>query len=189
MKKIKAKTKLRRGFMVPRKAAATGLVVVLAVAAFALSPYGKSATHAAGNKQYCAYSGGHLACLNAWDGGPFVRVYTHLNVANNTFQFGQASNGLWYLRYNGPSSWNGRCVGDAYNDPNNHVTSLDVCPGTLSNPNGGWGTNFKWISCTSNHHYGYEFLNVHSGKYLAPDLYLDNSAFTTLGPPTCFGEY
>lgn len=99
---------------------------------------------AASVQQFCYYdAGGHPACLNAWGGGPYVNVETSDNtvIQNNHFQLREESNGYVELQFAGGGKWNGRCIGDASNDPNLADTSLDAC-GSITN-GAGWGTQFQ----------------------------------------------
>ncbi|HSW80601.1 MAG TPA: hypothetical protein VLG47_07530 [Candidatus Saccharimonadales bacterium] len=99
---------------------------------------GSSTAFAASGSQYCTTTP-YVACLNAWNGGPFVNVYTARGTTNNDFTVFQV-NGIWAIKYTGDNGAVGRCVGDANNDPNLAYTSLDVCP--TPGDSGGWGTNF-----------------------------------------------
>lgn len=82
------------------------------------------------------YRGGFI---NAWGGGPFVKVYQGGGVVNNDFTLINNAGG-WQLEFTG-HGYSGYCVGDAYNDPNNGYTSLDPCGGVGGGP-AGWGTLF-----------------------------------------------
>jgi hypothetical protein len=88
---------------------------------------------------------GTFACLNAWNGGPWVRVYEHTGTRNNNFEaIQEPGNGYWYIEFIGGGSWNGKCVGDAYNNVGRADASLDTCPG--GSGSAGWGTNFNLVS-------------------------------------------
>lgn len=103
--------------------------------------------HAASGDQWCYQTGGQ-ACVNAWSGGPFVKVYTSRGVVNNDFTLIYNTNAQGYqLEFTGGGAWNGYCVGDEYNDPNNGYTSLDPCG---LNGGEGWGTVFTTQTCASN---------------------------------------
>src|SRR5580692_3229827 len=104
-------------------------------------------------------------CLNAWNRGPWVNVYTNMGaVPNDEFSINSLNNGNTYIEFVGGGSWSGQCIGDSNNDPNQDYTSLDQCP-TNSN-SGGWGTNFKEITCGEGD--SFAFKNNHWGGYLWP---------------------
>jgi hypothetical protein len=127
------------------------------------------------------------ACLNAWNGGPFIYVYTAYGAEpDDEFGIHTLSNGNVYIEFTGGGSWNKHCVGDAYNDPDYVTTSLDACP-TNSN-SGGWGTNFTESACGNEG--GIAFKDIHGKGYLYPlsdsngeSFYLNGSSSTS----HCFG--
>ncbi len=147
----------------------------------------KGTSHAAAGygNQLCTTYHNTLTCLNAWNGGPWVDVYSHLGTGNNDFSIG-AANGYWHIADtgNGNISWIGKCIGSAYNDPNGDEASLDPCP--YSGYSGGWGTNFIRYNCSG----GYEFKDVHSGKYLFPNGWANGANFDLYGSSAfCFRLY
>jgi hypothetical protein len=149
----------------PARAAA-----ILAAAA-AVTGLTFSTAHAASGNQIC-YSnpiGQHYACLNAWNGGPFVKVYT-LGAGNNDFTMINLGGGNVGLEDSGDNPWASNCVGDAYNDQNHADTSLDAC-------GSGWGTNFT--TSTSGCPAGWiAFHNNHWNAWLGPpDSYGNGSPF------------
>jgi len=136
---------------------------------------------AASGNQIC-YSnppGTGYACVNAWNGGPFVKVYT-LGAGNNDFTMISLGNGNYGLKDTGNNNWAGNCVGDAYNDPNRADTSLNAC-------GSGWGTNFT--TSTSGCPAGWiAFHNNHWNGWLGPpDSYGNGSPFyLNKGAKICF---
>jgi hypothetical protein len=125
--------------------------------------------------QYCGPNFGN-DCLNAWNGGPYVNVYTGGDETRDTNQNFMVidengnQNGTAEIMYTGSSSWNGRCIGDASNDSTLADVSLDACarPGQTA----GWGTQFTWgtSGCPSGTVW---FHNNHWPGYLRPP---DNAA-------------
>src|SRR5882672_10244729 len=185
MKKVKTKkpTKLLVMIKSSRKALVLGSVAVLAVVAFAVSPWGKSGTLAYSGNEWCAKNSfGTRGCLNAWNGGPWVRILAHTGAANTYFSLIQDGTGNSYFKFTGPGVWNNHCIGDAYNDPNQeHLASLDPC-------GKGWGTYFNAYKSCDNYT-GWTFKNVHSGKFLSlgsfsngANVYLDSSTQTCWHP-------
>jgi hypothetical protein len=83
---------------------------------------------------------------------------------------GPQSNGNVVIAFlPGSGTWNGYCVGDAYNESGDARVSLDPCGN--NGQGAGWGTQFEWIQgngsngCPS----GYSaFYNRHWGGYLGP---------------------
>src|SRR2546430_2430153 len=67
---------------------------------------------------YYPDSGNHAA-LNAWNGGPFVKVYHSCADPNDRFTILFPGGNNVQLEFTGGGSWDGSCVGNAYNDPNN----------------------------------------------------------------------
>lgn len=117
--------------------------------------------------QYIAGYLGGVQVINAWNGGPFVKVWNMAGSTNNDFTAGaDPFNNRIVIEYTGGGSWNGQCVGDAYNNSSRADTSLDPC--ATSGNNGGWGTNFSSgnSGCGSDQLW---FHNDHWGGYLAGD--------------------
>lgn len=132
-------------------------VAVAAGAALALISI--PAAHAGTGNQYCDSNG---VCPNAWNGGPFVKG-EYYPATNNDFTFVgnyslcnggittstcpghgvAAGQGIGAFEFTGGGSWNGMCIGDAYNQQGRADSSLDPCPGG-GNGNGGWGVNFVY---------------------------------------------
>lgn len=141
-------------------------------------------------------------CLNAWNGGPYVKSEI-FGAVNNDFTLVStgacnggittstcpghgiaAGQGIVGLKFTGSGGWVGRCIGDASNDPNLADSSLDTCPtGTTS---GGYGTNIVWDThntCGS----GYVILyDIHWNGYIrvadnnGSTVYLNNSSGSCL---------
>jgi hypothetical protein len=124
-------------------------------------------------------------CVNAWNGGPAVKTETSYGAEpNDEFNVDTLSNDNTYIEFIGGGPWSGDCVGDFDNDSGLADTALDQCP-TISN-GGGWGTNFKEMSCGSEG--GVEFKNNHWGGYLAPDGNSSGEFFyLNVASPYCFG--
>lgn len=122
------------------------------------------------------------ACLNAWNGGPWVKVYEGA-ASNDEFDATEEPNGDYYILFAGGGPWDDSCVGDAYNNQYRADTSLDPCPGG-SNGNGGWGTNFI-VSRTSQGLW--EFYDVHWNDWLCPAAgYTNGSPFYLNATPGCY---
>jgi len=122
-------------------------------------------------------------CLNSWNGGPWVNVYTGGadGTPNNYFTvLCNTTTGNCTIEDTGGNAWAGHCIGDAYNDPNNASTSLDVC-------GSGWGTNFKYVTSGCGP-IGVAFYNNHWKGYLGPPSGAVNGSHWYLNKPTkyCF---
>lgn len=83
------------------------------------------------------------AQINAWGGGPWVNSYNGCpGPSNGDFTNITLTPTVNHaLKFTGGGPWNGRCIGDANNDPGDARTSLDSC-GT----NGigeGWGVDMQ----------------------------------------------
>jgi hypothetical protein len=110
-------------------------------------------------------------CLNAWGGGPWVNVSTSGDENGDTHQHFMVidengdQNGTAEIMFTGSGSWNGECIGDAYNNSGYADTSLDPCarPGQSA----GWGTQMTWgtSGCPSGTAW---FHDGHWNGYLAP---------------------
>jgi hypothetical protein len=110
-------------------------------------------------------------CLNAWNGGPWVKIYTGGPTTNGLFAPTTDSQDRYaYLLFgNFGSPWSSHCIGDAYNDPNDARASLNPCPGALGNdPSGdGWGTHLveDHTNCASGY---YGWYDSHWGGWIGP---------------------
>jgi len=141
------------------------MAAALITAGLAVS-LGASAAQAGTGNQWCNTGG---ICFNAWNGGPYVKSYYYGQPqSNNDFTWVVNTNscnggrttstcpghgvpagqGIGGIKFTGNTGWAGRCIGDASNDPNLANSSLDTCPGG-SNGNGGYGTNFAYVTSNS----------------------------------------
>lgn len=134
----------------------------------------------------------HENCINAWNGGPYVKYYTAGGTGGSNSDFtvylgGSLGNNV-ILRFSGNSGWaDGRhCIGDAGNDPNQADSSLDICD--IGAGQFGWGTLFTagYSGCPS----GYEwFHNNHWNGYLGPGSSSNGSPmYLNKQGKTCFLE-
>ena len=160
------------------------LVLGAVLLAFGL---GAVPAYAGTGNQFCTTSPA-VACFNAWNGGPYVNVYTARGTAHNDFTLGYDSTlGVYYLEYTGGGAWNGQCIGDASNDSGNYQTSLDPCPSGSNS--GGWGTHFSANGGCANG--GLGFKNIHWNGYIWPVNYSNGSPFFLNGGNTefCYVSY
>ena len=140
--------------------------------------------------QYCHGN----ACLNAWNGGPAIKVYSP-GAANNDFYV------YLYLNYengneaysleatiDGPigGSYNGYCIGDAGNSSRNASAGLVPCWNAIGGT-GGLGISFK-IDNTDCPLGEMALYNIHWRGYLGPPSGYSNGADWYLNKPTpyCF---
>jgi hypothetical protein len=137
-------------------------------------------------------------CLNAWGGGPWVKVSTFGSDDDPNFNFqvdpwsGFEGTNPVQIDFDGTGSGSGKgwqfdCVGDAYNESGYADTSLDPC-GLDGGAAAGWGTLFNESSCGNG---GYEFYNLHWKGYLAPPSNAVNGSEWYLNTKAayCFGGY
>jgi len=129
-------------------------------------------------------------CLNAWGGGPWVDVYTggdensdtnqHFMVIDDVDQNGNQT-GNAQIMFAGNGSWNGQCIGDAYNNSGNADTSLDPC--ATPSQAAGWGTQFTWgtSGCPSGTVW---FHDNHWNGYLGPSGNPVNGSHWYLNKPS-----
>ena len=112
------------------------------------------------------------AQINAWGGGPWVNSYAGCPGPSNgdftVIRLTPSTN--LALKFTGGGPWDGKCVGDAYNDPSDARTSLDSC-GT-NGVGEGWGVDFIFVgqgNCPAGQYY---FQNAHwtgaTPGYLGP---------------------
>lgn len=136
---------------------------------------------------WCTPVGSYNACLNAWNGGPWVNTYDSPYTNNSYFTNVAAGSGNVELEDEGLNSYDGTCIGDAYNDSGLADSTLDECP---TSGDAGWGTNFHEYSCYVNGNPGYEFHNNHWNGWLKPqgssngqEFYLNSAS------PYCYAYY
>jgi hypothetical protein len=163
-------------------AAIAGALTLAAGMALSLS---QTAEAASGN-QFCSV--GPEVCINAYQYGPWVKVWTSRGSTANDFTLGYDSTlGVYYLRFTGGGTWNNYCIGDANNDPNDARTAMGACPSGSNS--GGWGTNFylDLSDCGS----GAEaFQNKHFNGYMSPSGFSNGSQYyLNAGSPFCFYTY
>jgi hypothetical protein len=198
LKKIAAVISSQKGNGLPVMLAA--VAVVIAAAGFGVYQYDSHkvpASHAAQGNQWC--TNGEYTCLNAWDGGPYVKTYFN-GASHNDFYVGSAGNLTYYIEYVGGSGgvgWWGHCIGDAENNSAYKTVSLDVCPGV--GRDAGWGTVFSIVAChTPDGVAGFAFKNAHwtsslgRAAYLHPqgDATRKNIPYMLDGTSAyCFGKY
>jgi hypothetical protein len=120
-------------------------------------------------------------CLNAWNGGPYVNVYSP-NVSNDAFQYIYIGFNTWVIQYEGSGRYSGDCIGDYNND------KYDARAGLYSNCTTGnvaWGAKFTVdsLDCPSNE---VAFHNNHWGGYLAPAGFNNGDAFYLNSSIVCF---
>jgi len=130
-------------------------------------------SEAASSNNFCYNGANTPACLNAWNGGPWVDVWTVPGQQNNEFKIITETDGNVELQFVGGGAWNDECIGDAYNEPGspptfsvNAETSLDPC-GT-NGAGAGWGTQFMDESYDCLDNGSIAFKNIHWNDYLGP---------------------
>lgn len=119
---------------------------------------------------YYPDSGNH-ATLNAWNGGPAVKVYHSCADPNDRFTILFPGGGNVQLEFTGVNSNSNKCIGDTNNDAGNASTGLTGCSPA------GWGTLFteQTSGCGSGQ---LAFRNNHWNGYLGPpNPYSDGSEF------------
>jgi len=112
-------------------------------------------------------------CLNAWNGGPFVKAYG-ANVTNDAFSL-VSTGGLYYaVEYTNT----GNIIGDVYNNKNDARAGLT--------DTGAWGTVFTIGSsgCGS----GFAIRNNHWGAYLGFSFFSGAQAYLNTSA-VCFTAY
>lgn len=125
-------------------------------------------------------------CLNAWNGGPLVKVFSG-GAANNYFEpYQNPNNGYYEILFLNQTPYGHDCVGDYNNNANDAKAALysDCTAGRIA-----WGANFT--EDTSNCGAGtMAFRNVHWGGWLGP-AGLNNGDQFYLNKPSryCFKVY
>lgn len=161
-------------------------VLTLGTVAFAAPAFANTGTN------WCLGSTSPGECINAWKGGPFVKLYTGGPTTNGDFLWdhGIALPAQYLIFGNTSSNWFGQCMGAAYNDPNNMQVSLDPCPGQNggSGSGDGWGTH--WVRHTEVCSNGWvAFKNNQSGGWLGPESEGNGAQFYRNKPsPWCFRD-
>jgi len=173
-----------------QKIASKGRLLVFAAAVVvSIAPIVASggAVHADFVASLCA-SGGQ-ACLNAWNGGPAVKVYQPSQSPNSGFEWITAADSRYVNVLYTNNLGNPLCVGDLNNDPGDAHAGLVNCgAGAL-----GWGANFeKWPCVDSRGISGVSFRSAHwsngsNGAWLGPNGTTNGSWFFNNKPSQyCF---
>lgn len=154
--------------------------VVVATSAFALNQ---------GNN-WCLGSTSPGECINAWGGGPWVKLYTGGDTANGDYiwDHGIALPAQYLILSNQGSNWFGNCIGDAYNDPNDARASLDPCPGQNggSGSGDGWGTHILRDTTVCSNGW-VAFKDLHWGGWIGPENEGNGAQFYLNKPsPWCY---
>jgi hypothetical protein len=91
---------------------------------------------------YCTAGQGDVGCLNAWGGGPSVKVETDSGpgIQNNRFQVLPVGNGNYQIQFIGGGTYNNDCIGDDGNISGNAAAGLVPCN---THTAAGWGTIFR----------------------------------------------
>jgi hypothetical protein len=175
--------KLKAGITILKARSVTVLAAVffLLTGAFTLVP--ATAAHAIAGDQFCWLN---QDCLNAWSGGPAVKVNTE-NSPHDKFTVINAAGGGGYfnIEYVGTGSYTEHCIGDYGNNPSDAKTGLVGGCGTTGI---GWGGNFTSRTCGSGNSAGLEFYDVHWGGWLSPSSAPDIGTYFYLNSatPHCF---
>jgi hypothetical protein len=123
------------------------------------------------------------SCLNAWNGGPLVKVYQG-GAANDYFEpYYNTNNGYYEILFLNMTPYGHYCVGDYNNNANDAKAGLysDCTAGRIA-----WGANFTedTSSCGAG---DIAFHNVHWGGWLAPAGLSNGSQFYLNNPSKhCF---
>jgi hypothetical protein len=144
-------------------------------------------------QQWCDYN---TDCLNAWSGGPYVKVYTggtETGDSNQNFYLADVDNsagqatGYYHMIFAGSGSWADQCVGDYNNNSGLADAGLDGC-GNATGGGTGWGTNMEvgTNGCPSGELWVYD---VHWNGYLAGDGANGSKFYLNVANPVCFTIY
>jgi hypothetical protein len=150
---------------------------LISVAVAALLALGLGLTASPAHAQYAPYYysyGG--AYINAWNGGPLIKVYDGVTNNDGWQPIINTYDGDYQFVFEGGGKYQGWCIGDYGNSPSNASAGLVGGCGT----NGpGWGSLFHEMDCGDNY---VAFYNIHWGGYLDPSgtgngdqFYLNNS--------------
>lgn len=140
------------------------------------------AAHAASGNFWCIETADW--CLNAWNGGPFVKVYNSNGGTNNYFtDINSATLGYANMEDTGDGNYAGYCIGDYNNNANDARAGL---VGGCGASNIGWGGNMGTQFCANNT--GVEFWDAHWNGWLGPENSNGNGTQFYLNKPNpyCF---
>lgn len=141
---------------------------------------GIAAPAAVGSGFQYRYCNAPCAYINAWGGGPWVRVFEGTAVNNDFTVIQNPQSGFQMIKRTNGTGGNA-CIGDANNDPGDARTSLDSCGSPIGVGNG-WGTDFLIASGSPCPAGTWWFRNRHwsgvDGAYLGPpDTYTSGDPF------------
>jgi hypothetical protein len=123
-------------------------------------------------------------CINAWGGGPWVKVYNGDDAVNDDFT-GIVNGSYIQLEDTDGGAWNNTCIGDAYNESGYADTSLDPCS---SSSGAGWGTLMTAYGasvCGGSDLVA--FKDKHWGGWLSPSGFSNGDLFyLNTSQPYCF---
>jgi hypothetical protein len=123
------------------------------------------------------------SCLNAWNAGPEVNVYT-TGFGDDQFSIITDTAGYAAVFFSGGGTYNDECVSDYGNSSTDARAGLD---GDCEISEIAWGANFTTQGCTANGNQGYELKDVHWNGWLAPASQSDGAAFyLNNSTPHCF---
>lgn len=169
------------------------LVTAAATAAIAVPVLAATAAPAFANTGNNWCIGTTSECLNAWNGGPWVKLYTNGTTTNGDFLWdhGLALPAQYLIFGNTASNWFGNCIGDAFNNANDARASLDPCPGQNggSGSGDGWGTHILrdttvcgsgWVA----------FKDLHWNAWIGPESETQGAQIYLNKPnPYCYQAY
>lgn len=127
-------------------------------------------------------------CLDAWNGGPLIKVYGTNGGQNTVFDTitNQNQTQFTQIEFDPGGILQGQCIGDVGNNPN------DARSGFVTGCGGsgiGWGGNWGVQNCASNQ--GVEFWNAHWNGWLGPENANGNGTqfYNNKPTPYCFLIY
>jgi len=144
--------------------------------------------HADVGHNWCLGSTSPGECINAWGGGPWVKLYTGGPTDNGLFAATSGSGNSYLLFGHFASPWSSHCIGHANNDPSDARVSLDACPGATggSSSGDGWGTHvtFRTDVCSN----GWTAIqDNHTGGWVGPASEGNGAQFYLNKPsPWCY---
>lgn len=149
---------------------------------------GVSAPATVGSGFQYRYCNPGCAYPNAWNGGPWVKVF-NVSAVNNDFTVIQnPQSGFQMLKRTNGTGGNA-CVGDANNDSGDARASLDSCGSPVGVGNG-WGTDFLISSGAPCGTGQWWFRNVHwsgvDGAFLGPENNFSNGSYFYLNKPAAY---